>query len=52
MIQRVLIWLSVVFAIFFMAYKPDGAAAVVKAIGAGLMAIFQGFADFFTSLVV
>ena len=37
--------------IYFIAYRPDGAAQIFKAIGGGLMVIFQGFGDFLTGLM-
>jgi hypothetical protein len=33
-----------------MAFRPEGAAEMCKSVGAGVMALFQGFGDFFTRL--
>lgn len=51
MLRKLLAWALVAFLIFFVAFRPDSAAEVVKALGAGVMDIAQGFGDFFTSLV-
>ncbi|MFX0591408.1 hypothetical protein [Melissospora conviva] len=51
LIKKVLTWGFLAFVIFYIAYRPDGAAQIFKAIGGGLMVIFQGFGDFFTGLV-
>jgi hypothetical protein len=50
-LKKLLAWVVVAFLIFFVAFRPDSAAEVVKALGAGVMDIAQGFGDFFTSLV-
>ncbi|MEU4551446.1 hypothetical protein EV382_4651 [Micromonospora violae] len=50
-VKKLLTWGSVAFLIYFMAFRPDGAAQVFRGIGAGLMAMFQGFGDFLTSLM-
>ncbi|MEV4544933.1 hypothetical protein ACIBXA_01125 [Micromonospora echinaurantiaca] len=51
LVKKVLLWGFVAFLIYFMAFRPEGAAEMFKAIGAGLMAMFQGFGDFLTSLM-
>jgi predicted membrane protein len=51
MLKKLLTWAVVAFMIFFVAFRPDSAAEVVKSLGAGVMDIAQGFGDFFTSLV-
>jgi hypothetical protein len=51
LVRKILLWGLLFFVIFFMAFRPEAAAQMFKAIGAALMAIFQGFGDFFTSLV-
>jgi hypothetical protein len=51
LIRKLFFWGFVIFLIFFMAFRPEAAAEMFKAIGAGLMAIMQGFGDFFTGLV-
>ena len=50
-VKKLLTWGSVAFLIFFMAFRPDSAAELTKAIGGVLMALAQGFGDFFTGLV-
>ncbi|MEH1102243.1 MULTISPECIES: hypothetical protein [Micromonospora] len=50
-VKKLLIWGSVAFLIYFMAFRPEGAAEMFKAIGAGLMAMAQGLGDFLTSLM-
>ncbi|MFD0787086.1 hypothetical protein ACFQZ8_24570 [Micromonospora azadirachtae] len=49
-IRKLLFWGFIAFLIYFMAFRPDGAANIFKAIGAGLVAMFQGLGDFLTSL--
>lgn len=51
MIKKVLTWGGVAFLIFFVAYRPDAAANVLKSLGGGLVDIAHGFGDFFSSLV-
>jgi hypothetical protein len=50
-IKKILAWGFLAFLIYFMAFRPDGAAQMFKAIGAALIAIFQGFGDFLTGLM-
>ncbi|MBM0239960.1 hypothetical protein JNW88_27750 [Micromonospora sp. ATA32] len=50
-VKKLLAWGSVAFLIYFMAFRPDGAAQMFKAVGAGLMAMAQGMGDFLTSLM-
>jgi hypothetical protein len=50
-VKKVLTWGGVAFLIFFIAYNPEGAANVFKAIGSGLWNLGDGFAEFFASLV-
>ncbi|SIN23774.1 hypothetical protein [Micromonospora cremea] len=50
-VKKLLAWGSVAFLIYFMAFRPDGAAEMFKAIGAGLMAMAQGLGDFLTTLM-
>lgn len=49
-VKKLLLWGSVAFLIYFMAFRPQGAAQLFKAIGAALMAIAAGLGDFLTSL--
>lgn len=51
MVKKILTWASVAFLIFFVAYRPQSAADVVRSLGRGLMDIGSGFGDFFSSLV-
>ncbi|MEH0939207.1 hypothetical protein [Micromonospora psammae] len=51
LVKKLLLWLGAFFLIYFMAFRPDGAAEMFKAIGAGLMALAQGLGDFLTSLM-
>jgi hypothetical protein len=50
-LKKVLVWGGVAFLILFIAYNPGDAATVVKAIGNGLVNMFQGFGDFFTEIL-
>ncbi|MEV0807011.1 hypothetical protein [Micromonospora sp. NPDC050200] len=50
-VKKLLLWGGVAFLIYFMAFRPDGAAQMCKSIGAGLMAMAQGFGDFLTRLM-
>jgi hypothetical protein len=49
-VKKIFSWLFVGFLIFFVAFRPDGAAQAVRGIGAVLMAIAQGLGDFLTNL--
>ncbi len=51
MVKKVLTWCFVAFLVFFVAYRPENAAVVFKSLGSGVVAIAQGFGDFFSSLV-
>ncbi|MEU7586065.1 hypothetical protein AB0B57_12190 [Micromonospora sp. NPDC049101] len=50
-VKKLLTWGSVAFLIYFVAFRPDGAAQMFKAIGGALIAMFQGFGDFLTTLM-
>ncbi|WP_433127518.1 hypothetical protein ACQPWW_31905 [Micromonospora sp. CA-240977] len=50
-VKKLLTWGSVAFLIYFMAFRPDGAAQMFRAVGGALIAMFQGFGDFLTSLM-
>lgn len=50
-VKKVLTWGSVAFLIYFMAFRPDGAAQLFKAIGGALMMMAQGLGDFLTTLM-
>jgi hypothetical protein len=51
MVKKVLTWCFVAFLVFFVAYRPENAAAVFKSLGSGVVDIAQCFGDFFSSLV-
>ena len=51
MVKKVLTCCFVAFLVFFVAYRPENAAAVFKSLGSGVVDIAQGFGDFFSSLV-
>jgi hypothetical protein len=51
MVKKVLAWASVAFLIFFIAYRPENAAAVFKSLGNTLVDIATGVGSFFSSLV-
>ena len=51
LIRKLLFWGFIFFMIFFMAFRPEAAAQTFRAIGAALMAIFQGFGDFLTRMM-
>jgi|HigsolmetaAR201D_1030396.scaffolds.fasta_scaffold39671_1 hypothetical protein len=51
LLKKTLTWLFVGFLIFFVAFRPDGAADLVETIGGVLMAIAQGIGDFLTRLM-
>ncbi|BCJ72228.1 MULTISPECIES: hypothetical protein [Catellatospora] len=51
MLKKILTWGGIAFLIFFVAFRPDSAANVVKTLGGTVMDIAQGFGDFFGSLV-
>ncbi|MEV4119251.1 hypothetical protein [Micromonospora sp. NPDC049645] len=50
-VKKLLTWGFVAFLIYFVAFRPDGAAQMFRTIGAALIAMFQGFGDFLTSLM-
>jgi hypothetical protein len=51
MVKKVLTWSLVAFLIFFIAYRPESAAAVFKSLGSSLVDIATGVGSFFSSLV-
>jgi hypothetical protein len=48
--KKVFLWGGVAFLIYFVAFRPDGAAQVCRSVGGGLMAMAQGMGDFLTGL--
>lgn len=51
MVKKILTWGFVAFLIFFIAYRPESAAAVARSLGGGLVDIASGVGNFFSSLV-
>ncbi len=51
LVKKTLAWGFLAFVIYFMAFRPDGAAQTFKGIGTGLMAVFQGLGDFMTGMM-
>jgi hypothetical protein len=49
--KKFLSWAVVAFLVFFIAYRPQSAAAVFRQLGSGLYDIATGIGNFFTSLV-
>lgn len=50
MLKKVLVWGLIAFVIFFIAFKPGAAAAVLGVIGQAAIDIFKGVGDFFGGL--
>jgi len=50
MAKNVLSWVLVAFLVYFVAHRPETAAGIVSAMGGVLLAIGQGFGDFFVKL--
>jgi hypothetical protein len=50
-VKKVLTWGLVAFLVFFIAYRPENAAAVFRSLGGGLVDIATGIGDFFSSLI-
>jgi hypothetical protein len=51
LVKKILTWGALLFLIFFMAFRPEPAADMFRGVGAALMAIAQGFGDFFSRLM-
>jgi hypothetical protein len=51
MIKKVLTWGGLAFLVFFIAYRPDSAANVAKAIGDGIGSVLSGMGDFLAGVV-
>ena len=51
LVKKILAWGALIFLIYFIAFRPDGAAQTFRNIGAVLIAIAQGIGDFLTSLM-
>lgn len=51
MLRKVLTWGAIAFLIFFVAFKPTSAVAVVKTMGNAAVDILAGMGNFFSSIV-
>ena len=51
MVKKILTWGLVAFLVFFIAYRPQSAAAVFRSLGSGLYDIATGVGEFFSNLV-
>ena len=51
MLKKIATWGGIAFLIFFVAFRPNAAADVVKTLGNTLVDIGSGVGDFFSSLV-
>lgn len=50
-VKKVLTWLFGAFVIFFLAFRPTGAANVVRGMGGVLGSVAAGLGDFLSNLV-
>jgi hypothetical protein len=50
MAKNMLSWVLVAFLVYFVARRPETAADIVRTMGGVLLAVGQGFGDFFVSL--
>jgi hypothetical protein len=50
-VKKYLTWIAIAFVIFFVAYRPSAAAALVRSIGGVLLDMANGVGDFFNGLV-
>ena len=50
-LKKTMTWAGMAFVIWFVAYRPDSAAKVVRGIGNLIGHVGTGFGDFFTRLV-
>lgn len=51
MVKKIFFWLFIAFLIFFVAVRPDAAAAAARMIGSALAWVARGFSDFASRLV-
>jgi hypothetical protein len=51
MVKKILSWGGIAFRVFFVAFRPNAAADVVKTLGGVLIDVGNGVGDFFSSLV-
>lgn len=50
LVKKLFIWVGTLLLIFFMAFRPESAATIVRSVGAVLMAVAQGIGNFFSRL--
>jgi hypothetical protein len=50
-LKKIINWSIVAFLIFFIAYRPDNAAAVAHSLFANMADMAMGFGDFLANLV-
>ncbi len=50
MIKRILFWLVIAFAVFYLISSPAGAAHAIQSAGTGLQSAFTSIATFFSTL--
>lgn len=51
MVKKIFVWGGIAFLVMFIAYNPENAADVVRALGQGMVNMAQGFGDFVSNLV-
>jgi len=50
MVKKILIWLAIAFAAFYLLSQPSGAAGAIREAATGVEAGFNSIITFFTSL--
>lgn len=50
MVKKILIWLAIGFAVFYLLSQPTGAANAIKGAADGIASAFNSIITFFTSL--
>ncbi|MEV6922991.1 hypothetical protein AB0M46_00555 [Dactylosporangium sp. NPDC051485] len=50
-LKKTLQWSAIVFIVWFVAYRPDAAAKVIRGIGDIIAQLGTGFGDFFSRLI-
>lgn len=50
MVKKVLIWLAIAFAVFYLISQPSSAADAIKGAASGIESAFNSIITFFTSL--
>lgn len=51
MLKKIVVWGGIAFLVFFVAFRPGAAAAVVRTLGNTVVDIFTAVGSFFNSLV-